>query len=57
MIHTLSMESSVDVRPVRSKKIEQGDATREALVAAARELFGAQGYAAAPLGPKSRVSP
>ena len=29
----------------KSKKIEQGDATREALLLAARELFGAQGYA------------
>jgi AcrR family transcriptional regulator len=40
------MESSTNVKPVRSKKIEQGDATREALVAAARGLFGAQGEAA-----------
>ncbi len=29
----------------KSKKIEQGDATREALLLAARELFGARGYA------------
>src|SRR5688500_10652867 len=29
----------------KSKKIEQGDATREALLVAARELFGMQGYA------------
>jgi AcrR family transcriptional regulator len=43
------MGSSADVKQVTSKKIEQGDATREALVAAARELFGTQGYAAASL--------
>jgi AcrR family transcriptional regulator len=30
---------------VKSKKAAQGEATRSALVAAARELFGAQGYA------------
>jgi AcrR family transcriptional regulator len=29
----------------KSKKIEQGDATREALLASARRLFGSQGYA------------
>jgi len=29
----------------KSRKIEQGDATRQALLAAARELFGTQGYA------------
>ena len=29
----------------KSKKIDQGDATREALLMAARELFGARGYA------------
>lgn len=32
-----------------SKKVEQGDATREALLAAARRLFGGQGYAATSL--------
>lgn len=29
----------------KTKKVEQGDATREALLAAARELFGRHGYA------------
>jgi AcrR family transcriptional regulator len=38
-MHTASME-------VKSKRVIQGDRTREALVAAARELFGDQGYAA-----------
>ena len=37
------------MKPERSKKIEQGDATREALIAAARDLFGTQGYAATSL--------
>ena len=31
---------------VKDKRLVQGEATREALVQAARELFGAQGYAA-----------
>ncbi len=34
---------------VKSKKAAQGEATRSALVAAGRELFGAQGYAATSL--------
>ena len=29
----------------KSRKLEQGDATRDALVEAARQLFGTQGYA------------
>lgn len=38
MIHT-------DGTLVKSKKVAQGAATRDALVAAARELFGSRGYA------------
>jgi AcrR family transcriptional regulator len=34
---------------VKSKKVAQGEATRSALVAAARDLFGHQGYAATSL--------
>lgn len=34
---------------VKSKRVEQGDATRESLVAAARRLFGSHGYAATSL--------
>jgi len=34
---------------LKSKKSEQGDATRDALIAVARELFGEQGYAATSL--------
>jgi AcrR family transcriptional regulator len=41
-MHTLSM----DVKSVNNEKRAQGDATRLALVAAARELFGERGYAA-----------
>lgn len=36
--------STVHMLQSKSKKIEQGDATREALLQAARELFGARGY-------------
>jgi AcrR family transcriptional regulator len=38
-MHTMSTE-------VKDKRIAQGEATRASLVAAARELFGAQGYGA-----------
>lgn len=38
MIHT-------DGTLVKSKKVAQGEATRDALIAAARELFGSKGYA------------
>lgn len=38
MMHT-------DSTHVKSRKVAQGQATREALLAAARELFGARGYA------------
>jgi AcrR family transcriptional regulator len=34
---------------VKSKKVQQGEATRQALLRAARELFGDQGYAATSL--------
>lgn len=34
---------------VKSKKVQQGEATREALLLAARELFGERGYAATSL--------
>jgi AcrR family transcriptional regulator len=34
---------------VKSKKVQQGEATREALLQAARTLFGERGYAATPL--------
>jgi AcrR family transcriptional regulator len=34
---------------VKSKKVRQGEATREALLQAARTLFGERGYAATPL--------
>ncbi|MHB8235781.1 MAG: TetR/AcrR family transcriptional regulator, partial [Solirubrobacteraceae bacterium] len=34
---------------VKSKKVQQGAATRQALLDAARELFGRQGYAATSL--------
>jgi AcrR family transcriptional regulator len=36
-MHTMSMD-------VKDKRVIQGDATRAALIQAARELFGAQGY-------------
>jgi AcrR family transcriptional regulator len=42
MMDTRGMES-------KSKKVEQGDATRQALLRAARQLFGANGYAATSL--------
>ncbi|HEV8065906.1 MAG TPA: TetR/AcrR family transcriptional regulator [Acidimicrobiales bacterium] len=35
-----------DSTEVKDKRVAQGEATRAALLAAARELFGAQGYAA-----------
>jgi AcrR family transcriptional regulator len=38
-MHTVSME-------VKDKRVAQGEATRAALVAAARELFGTRGFAA-----------
>jgi AcrR family transcriptional regulator len=38
MMHTHSMD-------VKSKKAQQGEATRQALLRSARELFGKQGYA------------
>lgn len=34
---------------VKSKKVQQGEATRQALLQAARTLFGERGYAATPL--------
>jgi AcrR family transcriptional regulator len=34
---------------VKSKKVQQGQATRQALIQAARTLFGERGYAATPL--------
>src|SRR3981189_993200 len=40
-MHTLSM----DVKTISNEKRAQGDATRLALVVAARELFGERGYA------------
>jgi AcrR family transcriptional regulator len=42
MMHTPSMN-------VKSKKVQQGEATRQALLQAARELFGERGYAATSL--------
>src|SRR5262245_351541 len=33
----------------KSKKVEQGDATRDSLLLAARQLFGSQGFAATSL--------
>jgi AcrR family transcriptional regulator len=42
MMHTDSMD-------VKSKKVQQGEATRHALLDAARTLFGEQGYAATSL--------
>jgi AcrR family transcriptional regulator len=41
-MHTLSTN-------VKSKKVQQGEATRQALLRAARELFGENGYAATSL--------
>jgi AcrR family transcriptional regulator len=41
-MHTQSMN-------VKSKKVQQGEATRQALLQAARRLFGERGYAATPL--------
>jgi len=43
-MHTLSMEVKALIQ--RDKREAQGDATRLALVAASRELFGEKGYAA-----------
>ena len=42
MMHTHGMD-------VKSKKVQQGEATRQALLQAARELFGERGYAATSL--------
>ncbi len=41
-MHTQSMN-------VKSRKVQQGEATRQALLEAARALFGERGYAATPL--------
>lgn len=41
---------------VRSKKVEQGEATREALLATARELFGDRGYAETSLDEIARAA-
>src|SRR5215472_12012371 len=38
---------SMDVKGLGNKRVAQGEATKGALVAAARELFGDQGYARA----------
>jgi AcrR family transcriptional regulator len=43
-MHTTSMDVK-DKMGVKDKRVAQGDATRAALVAAARELFGEQGFA------------
>lgn len=50
IIHTEGMSVKTDhsdqhQRPEKSKKAAQGETTREALVAAGRQLFGAKGYA------------